>query len=175
MKSVDQFTRKGVFTLKHFRDGKQIGEDVISDNLVTTEGRDYIANIAYNGNGASAQNIWYVALYKNNVTPAAGDSSSDVIAKYGELSAELVNATRPVWVPNDGNSGSSSSNSDSVATFTMDAGAASTTIYGALFISTSGKASATGILMAASAFTPSRTVLANDVLNLTYEIQLNDA
>lgn len=175
MKVLEKGSWKGVFTLEHFRDGKKIGEDIVSTNLVTTAGLDYIAGAAYGGDAVSAQATWYLALYGNNVSPAAGDTSVVVVTKYGELDSQLTNATRPIWTPNAGNTGASSSNSDSPAVFTMDAGAAATTLYGAMFISTSGKVSATGILMAASEFASSREVLANDVLNLTYTVQLSDA
>jgi len=167
MQNLENIKHKGIFTLEHFRDGELIGSDKF-ENLIVTEGKNYVANSAYN-NKIAAQPNWFVALYGNNVAPSDSLTAADVASILGELNTEVAEATRPAWTPNAGNSGASSSNSEAVAVFTMTQ---DDTVYGAFFVSNSTKAGTTGTLLAASAFSPSRAVQTNDVLQLTYEIQL---
>jgi len=167
MQNLESLKHKGIFTLDHYRDGKLLGTDSF-ENLIVTEGKDYVANSAYNNQVASQPN-WFVALYGNNVAPSESLTAATVASILGELNTEVSEATRPAWAPNATNNGSSSSNSDAVAVFTMTQ---DDTVYGAFFISNSTKGGTTGTLLAASAFSPSRAVQTNDVLQLTYEIQL---
>ena len=181
MKIEQNLRPAGVFTLKHFRDGKLIGEEIFSPNIVVTQGKDYIADVAYNNNAAQ-QTTWYLALYGNNLSPASNDTAdgtgqgqaTPIATRLGELNSELDNGTNPVretWTPNSSvpNTGAASSNSENPASFTM---AADDTIYGAYLISDSVKAGITGILLAASDFGTSRVVLTSDILQLTYSIAL---
>jgi len=168
MQNVESIKHKGIFRLEHFRNGEKINEDIFSENLIVIEGKNYLSNSAYN-NVTAAQPNWFVALYGNNVAPSDTLTGANVASILGELNTEVSEATRPVWVPNGSNTGASSSNSEAVAVFTMTQ---DDTVYGAFFVSNSTKAGTTGTLLAASAFSPSRSVQTNDVLQLTYEIQL---
>lgn len=169
MKIEQQVGWKGIFTLKHFRDGKLIGEDEVT-NLITTEGKDYIADLSYNNNDTQ-ETSWYLALFGNNLSPVVGDTAALVAARLGELDAEIVETNRPQWVKNSltPNTGASSSNSESPATFTA---ATNDTIYGAYMVSSNALSGTTGVLLAASSFSTTRSVLTDDILQLTYEIQL---
>lgn len=138
------------------------------DNLPTTEGLDYIADLCYNNSDTQEAN-WYLALFGNNLAPVVGDTAALVAARLGELNAEITNANRPQWTPNAGNNGASSSNSESPAVFTM---ASNDTIYGAYKISSNTKAGTTGVLFAAALFVDVRSPLAGDVLQLVYETEL---
>ena len=143
-------------------------EDDEDSNLPTTEGLNYLADLGYNNNDTQEAS-WYLAIFGNNLAPVIGDTAALVAARLGELNAEITNVTRPQWIPNAGNTGASSSNSDSPAVFTM---AANDTIYGAYKISSNTKAGATGVLLAAALFDDVRSPLAGDVLQLVYETQL---
>jgi len=158
----------GVFVLKHFREGEQVGEDIISLNLVTTEGKDYMSDTFLN-NAAIAQTSWYLALYGNNLSPAETDTAATVASRLGELAVEIQETNRPGWTANAGNTGASSSNSDAPGVFTM---VANDDIYGAYLISSNVKSGTQGVLLAVSKFGTSRTVELADVLQLTYEIRL---
>jgi len=190
MKIEQKVGWKGIFTLKQYRncafrhdtgevilgkDGTPLGADLVGTeekdiNLITTEGKDYIADLAYNNNDTQEAN-WYLALFGNNLAPVVGDTAALVAARLGELNAEIVETNRPQWVKNTltPNTGLSSSNSESPATFTA---ATDDTIYGAYMISNNVLAGTTGVLLAASSFSTTRSVLTDDILQLTYEIQL---
>lgn len=170
MKVLQNMKPAGVFTLKHFRDGKQIGENVITPNTVVTEGKDYMADLAYN-NSDTQETAWYLALFGNNLTVDVTDTAATIAARLAELNSEIDEANRPTWTPNSTvpNTGAVSSNSENPAVFTMGV---DDTVYGAYFISSNVKAGTAGVLLAGSNFSTSRVVLAADVLQLTYSITL---
>lgn len=157
---------KGVFTAKIFRDGELIDTQV-SSNLITTEGKNYIANLAYN-NSDTQEALWYLGLFGNNLAPASNDTAAGVAARLGELDAEYSETTRPQWTPNAANTGLLSKNSDAPANFTM---ASADAIYGAFMISDSAKVGVAGVLLAASNFAV-RNVEISDIIQLTYQIEL---
>ena len=188
MEVLQDMKPHGFFTLKHFRNvqtnddgsykfddngnllGDKAEEDVVFPNLVTTEGKDYMANIAYNNTGTQ-QTAWYLALFDNNLAVESTDVASAVAARLGELTTGISEANRPTWVKNVSvaNTGLLSSNSESPAVFTVTAG---TTVYGAYMISNNAKGGTSGVMLAGSNFAPSRVVLTSDVLQLTYSIAL---
>lgn len=173
MKINQDLKPAGVFTLQHFRDGIKIGDDVVSDNEVVTQGLDMIADVCFNGETAPST-LWYLALYGNNVPVASTWTAANVAANSGELNTEISEANRPTWTKNTSvpNTGASSSNSENPAAFTM---AQDDTIYGAFIVSTNSKAGTAGTLLAATKFTTSRAVLSSDEIRLTYEIQLTSS
>lgn len=159
----------GVFGFKHFRDGKLIYEDSCSPNIVVTEGKNYIADVAYNNND-TIKPTWYTALFVNNRTPLAGDNAATVAGLTTELTTQYSEPVRQTWTPNAGNTGASSSNSDSAAVFTITASA---TLYGAFMISENTKAGTSGVLLAEALFDGGARAVQNaDVVHLTYTIQL---
>jgi len=181
MKIEQGLNPHGVFTLKHFRDGKLIHEEQ-TDNIVVTEGKDYIAAVSYEG--FAQKSNFYLAMFGENLSPQADDTASgtnavhpDVVGtavatRLGELGdAELIETARQVWTGDAANNGASSSNSDAPAVYTMQA---DDTIYGAYMISSStqGGEGATDILLAAANFGTPRAVFATDLIQLVYEIQL---
>ena len=84
MNIIQNMKPAGIFTLAHFRNvqtnndgsykvdengnllGDKVEKDAIFLNLVTTTGKDYMANIAYNNLGVQ-QTGWYLALFNNNL------------------------------------------------------------------------------------------------------------
>src|SRR5574344_230635 len=64
-----------VFT-DHFRAGQLIHSCDQGGNTFTTEGMAYLLNILFGTTSKAASNIWYVGIFKNNVTPAVGDTAA---------------------------------------------------------------------------------------------------
>jgi len=173
---------QGFFTLKHFRNDVLLNEEKTS-NIVVTEGLDYIGAVSY---GAYAkQNTWYLALFGDNTTPLANDTASGtnivigsggsgtgVALRLGEIKTEIDEAVRPTWTPDSGNDGASSSNSIAPAEFTIATGTTDLDVYGGFMVSSNVQTGAAGVLLAAAKFTTARVVQADDVLQLTYTIEL---
>jgi len=68
-----------VFT-DHYRDGKLIHSCDQGGNIFTTEGFNYLLGIIFGNEAKSGNFIFYVGIFKNNVTPVLGDTA---LAKLG--------------------------------------------------------------------------------------------
>lgn len=146
-----------------------------SGNIVVNEGLDYFLNTGIANQTQEAN--WYIGVFQNNYTPQATDTGADFAggAKGNEAGAtEFDEANRPAYTLPGATSTQSLTNTASPATFTVSA-AQTPTIYGAFLISTNIFGDTTGTLCAASQFAASRALIASDVLNVTYELQIADA
>jgi len=147
------------------------GKDLqIDKNIVVDEGLIYILNTSI---GAVAQEAsWFVAIFKNNYTPVAGDTAAlfPGVGVADEASAEYDEGTRPAYTPN-GTTSTVITNSSSPAAFTMNT---TVSIYGAHMMSNSTKAGTTGSLCAAAKFSAVRALVSADVLNVTYQLTIAD-
>jgi len=159
----------GKFTYQLVRDGAVI-DTWEHENLVPYDGLDHILDVVLDG--ATAVANWYIGLYSNTYTPINSDVYAHIGSRFTEVNAQYSQATRPGWMPNAaGSVDGFHSNSDSRATFTFTSGA---TIAGAIFVSSSVKgdnSASNAVLLAASAHSPSRTVLSGDELLVKYEFQ----
>lgn len=149
-------------------------EDKQTDfNIVVNEGLDHLLDVALSG--ATQKTNWYIGINKANYTFLATDTAQNVSTNSTEVVATTdVNETiRESWTE-AGVSSQSITNSASPASYTA---ATSVTIYGAFLVSfsTIGNGVSTDKLMAASAFSSSRSLLATDVLNITYTLNVADA
>ena len=166
---VEALSAGGVFSVGIIRDGAFLGWQK-DKNLVTTVGRNYLLDVSLGGSSATAS--WYIGMFKNNVTPAAGDTAADLGVKYTELT-EYSEATREVWTKNAAASSGAMSNSVARAEFNLTG---SVTAYGAFFSSASAKSPNagynTGTLLAATAFSPSRALVNGDVLLVQYDFSV---
>jgi hypothetical protein len=160
-----------VFT-DHFRAGQLIHSCDQGGNTFTTEGMAYLLNILFGTTSKAASNIWYVGIFKNNVTPAVGDTAATKLGAagtYGECQDADYDSpatNKPSYIPASTVT-ASCTNAASVASFTMNAGI---TVYGAFLSSETAKTATTGYLMAAKKFSSARAVIADDVLAVTYVI-----
>jgi hypothetical protein len=135
-------------------------------NIVVNEGLNDLLQV-YLGNGTQKP-TWYVGLFETSYTPVAGDTA----ASHGMTeSTAYTEATRPEWVEAAAAS-QQITNSANKATFTINA---SKTIYGAFLVSSNVKGGAAGVLFAASKFSVSRAVIADDQLLITYTVQAASA
>ena len=139
-----------------------------SENLVLNAGIQYIFNEIFGD--SSLGYSWYVGLYGNAYTPQAADTSADIGVSYTEVNAAYDEATRPAYTSDGALSGAdlTMSNSASKATFTFNTN--STTVAGAYVISTNTKASATGVMLAASKYATSKSMDDGETLDVGYDI-----
>jgi len=158
---------------EHFRQGVLLsGGWEPTPNTFTTEGMAYLLNIIFGATSKAASAIFYVGIFKNNVTPAVGDTAAAKLGAggtYGECqdadyddpvtnkpSYKIAAATTAVCT-----------NTASKAEFTI---AGSITVYGAFLSTAAAKTATTGYLMCAKKFAASRAVIADDELAITYQI-----
>lgn len=160
---------EGRVRLEHFRDGKLLFDEWEPEpNIVTTAGLNHFLDVVL---GATAKSTtWYVFIFKNNVTPAAGDTAAKLGAAgaYGECQDadyDLPLTNRPEYIDVPAAAGVMT-NTASKAQFTM---AASITVYGAGMVDVQAKTGTTGTLLAAKKFTTARVVVDDDELFVTYQ------
>jgi hypothetical protein len=154
----------------HFRDGKLLHHCDQGGNTFTTEGMARILNIVFRAQTTEA--AIYVGIFKNNVTPAVGDTAAvklGAAGTYGECQDADYDspATNKPAYTIASTSTASCTNAASAASFTMNA---SITVYGAFLSTAAAKTATTGTLFCAKAFSSSRAVIADDVLSVTYVI-----
>lgn len=158
-----------VFT-DHFRNGSLIHSCNQGHNTFTTEGMARLLNIVFRAQTTEA--AIYCGIFKNNVTPAVGDTAAAKLGAagtYGECQDADYDspATNKPAYTIASTSTASCTNAASAASFTMNA---SITIYGAFLSTAAAKTATTGTLFCAKAFSSSRAVIADDVLAVTYVI-----
>lgn len=161
---------KGFCHMEHYRGDKKIGEDM-GFNTFTTEGMAYLLNIIFHDISKAASNIWYVGIFKNNITPALADTGAKLGSgnAYGECQdADYDNplTNRPAYIPED-TSTAVITNVNSKAHFVMNA---SITVYGAFLANGAAKTGTTDKLMCAKRFGTPRAVIADDEIYVTYQI-----
>ena len=160
-----------VFT-DHFRDGKLIHSCDQGGNTFTTEGLNYLLDIIFGTTSKAGAAIWYVGIFKSNVTPGLTDTATTklgAVGAYGECQDadyDLPATNKPAYTIAAAAS-NSCTNAASAASFTI---AKSITVYGAFLGTGAAKTETTGKLMCAKKFTTARTVVDNDVLAVTYVI-----
>ncbi len=154
----------------HFRDGKLLHHCDQGGNTFTTEGMARILNIVFRAQTTEA--AIYCGIFKNNVTPAVGDTAAAKLGAagtYGECQDADYDspATNKPAYTIAATSTAVATNAAAPASFTMNA---SITVYGAFLSTVAAKTGTTGTLFCAKAFTTPRAVIADDVLAVTYQI-----
>lgn len=159
----------GDVTCDHYRDSNLIHTQTGS-NTFTTEGMARLLNIVFRAQATEA--AIYCGIFKNNVTPAVGDTAAvklGAAGTYGECQDADYDspATNKPAYTIVSTSTASCTNAAAPASFTMHAGI---TVYGAFLSTIAAKTGTTGTLYCAKAFTSSRAVIDADVLAVTYTI-----
>jgi hypothetical protein len=155
----------------HFRGGRLIHTQE-GHNTFTTEGMARLLNIMFGDVTKAAAAIFYVGIFKNNVTPAVGDTAAAKLGAagtYGECQDADYDSPltdKPVYTIAT-TATATCTNAASAASFTMNA---SITVYGAFLSTEKAKTATTGYLMCAKKFGTARAVIDNDVLAVTYAI-----
>lgn len=150
-----RFAGKHIERIRRMSWARKLREIREWDNLVTTEGKNYLLSAGLDG--GTQITTWYLGLTDGTPTAAAGDTMSSH-AGWTEVTT-YTEAARQTWTGGTAASGSID-NSDAVATFTINAD--STTVGGAFLASVSTKGGTTGTLYAVGAFTGGDLVLNNE-------------
>lgn len=156
----------------HYRDGSLIHSCDQGGNTFTTEGLNYLLDIIFGTTSKAGSAIFYVGIFKNNVTPGLTDTAAAKLGaagSYGECQDADYDSpatNKPSYTIASAASGSCT-NTASAASFTI---AASITVYGAFLSTATAKTATTGYLMCAKKFTTARAVVDNDVLAVTYVV-----
>lgn len=161
---------EGMVTTEHFRGGKLLHKQV-GTNTFTTEGMAFLLNTMFHDVAKAASHIWYVGLFKNNVTPALADTATKLGSgnTYGECQdADYDNplTNRPSYIT-ETTTTAVISNVNSKAHFVMNS---SITVYGAFLTNTAAKTDSGGTLMCAKRFGTPRAVIADDEIYVTYQV-----
>ena len=165
---------QGIWQCDQYRDGKLIsGGYPETPNTFTTEGMARLLNIIFHDISKPASEIWYVGIYKNNVTPAVGNTAATCLGASGTYGAcqdadfDDPATNYPPYTTADTDTASITNSVAGKAEFTI---AASITIYGAFLSSIQAKTGTSGYLMCAKKFSSSRAVIDDDILYVTYTI-----
>lgn len=165
---------QGICQCDQYRNGQLIsGGYQEPPNIFTTQGMARLLNIMFHDIAKAASEIWYVGIYKLNVTPALGDTAAAKLGaagSYGECQdadydSPLTN--KPGYTTADTATAVITNAVAGKAHYVMDA---SITVYGAFLSTDAAKTATTGYLMCAKKFTASRAVIADDELYVTYQI-----
>ena len=168
--NISPFKIGGTFSYEHIRDGEVI-DKWEEPNIVVDEGLEYALDSAFSA--GTQITAWYIGLFKNNYTPIAGNVAATFwgAGVANEVTTEYSESTRPAWTE-AGVTSKTLTNSASVAVFTF---ASPVSVYGAGLVSTNTKGGTSGKLAAASKFSSVRSMLASDVLNVTYSLTIATA
>lgn len=149
----------GKWGMRCRRNGEIIWE-VEWDNIITNAGRDYMVDAGLSG--GTPVTAWFIGLV-NGATPTF--AAADTMASHAGWTESTAydEATRVAYVE-AGVTGGQVTNAASVAQFTMNATA---TIGGAFLVSNNTKGGTTGTLYAEGSFATNRSVIDNDVLEVT--------
>ena len=146
--------------------GKRGEELEYSDNLVVTEGLNYLVGVALKG--VTAITTWYIAPFSGAVTVQAAWTAANFTANSTEVTA-YASATRPAWTGGSVAAGAV----DSFAAKAEIAASSTITIRGAGMISASAKSATTGTLLGASRFGSDKVLDTAEILDIGYGLTVS--
>lgn len=129
------------------------------------EGRSHMMDVTLHQ--GTQYPTWYVALYEGDYTPQEDDTAANIVARATEVTA-YSEATRPALVESAA-VGGSSDNAGSFAQFTLTA---EKTIRGYAVVSSAGKGSTTGVLLAIQKAPTARTYPAGTIIKVPVILSL---
>lgn len=136
-----------------------------SDNLVVTEGLNYLLGSALRG--VTPISSWFIAPFSGDVTVQATWTAANFTANATEVTA-YSDSNRPDWTPAVVSGGA-------ITSFAAKAefeATSAVTIRGAALISASAKSATTGTLVAASRFGSAKPLETGEILDVGYSITL---
>ncbi len=166
---------KGNVRCEQFREGQIIGPNgwEPTPNTFTTEGMARLLNIMFHDIAKAASEIFYVGIFKNNVTPALADTAAAKLGaagSYGECQDADYDSpatNKPGYTTADTSTAVITNAVAGKAHFVM---ADALTVYGAFLSTSAAKTAVDGYLMCAKKFATARAVIADDELYVTYQI-----
>lgn len=148
------------------------GEDEqVDHNLVTTEGLNYMLNVALRAQAPEAG--WHLALFGGNVSPLASWTAANFVVNGTEITSTTAGyseASRRSYTPVAAAAGAIT-NTAAKAAFTI-VSTGTLVVYGGALLSSPVRGGAAGVLMSASRFTATRNLENADVFNLGYALTL---
>lgn len=165
----------GIWQCDVYRKGQLIsGGYPEPPNTFTTEGIARILNIIFHDISKTGAEIMYVGIFKNNVTPAVGNTAAACLGAAGTYGAcqettDMDEDAFQAYTTVDTATATITNSATGTADFTI---AATITLYGAFMTTISDPTSTTGYLIAAKKFTSSRSVIDNDAVSVTYTISV---
>jgi len=167
---------QGILQFDHYRKGVLIsGGYPEPPNTFTTQGMAYLLNIIFFTTSKAASLIWYVGTYKNNITPAVGNTAAVCLGAAGTF-GECQDADyddpatdKPSYTTA---TTATASITNSVAGKAAYVWKQSITVYGAFLSTVAAKTATTGVLMCAKKLSTARAVVDDDESALTYTISL---
>ena len=164
----------GIWQMDVFRKGQLIsGGYPEPPNTFTTEGMAYMLNIMFHDVTKAASEIWYIHLYKNNVTPAVGNTAAGHMGSGGtygvcqDADYDVPATNAPQYTTADTATASITNAVGGKAEYVFKQ---SITVYGVAMSTTAAKATASGTLMSAKKLTTARAVVDDDESAVTYVI-----
>jgi hypothetical protein len=164
---------QSIYDVEHWREGELLSKTQ-DTNMVTNQGLDFLLDCVF-GAKAKVTTAWYVLIFESDTTILA--THTYAVPGFTESSAYDEGAR--VEYVDVAASSQSLTNSASKAVFTIDA---SKTIYGAALVGAtagditviSNTDATNGILYCASQFGSAKSVVDNDVLNVTITLTAAD-
>lgn len=150
----------GRFLGKIIRD-KRVIDEFECKNIVVNQGLNYLLGAALGAQ--STVTNWFIALFSNNYTLLASDTAATIAANSGEVT-QYTAGTRQPWQSAPPAS-QSITNATNQASFTFNA---TLNVYGAFLISSSAINGTSGTLFSGAQFGAPKSVVASDILQLTY-------
>lgn len=159
--SHDEMVAVGRYSFELIRDG-QVIDAWQDDNLLTTEGRNYILDTLLSGSSYTAS--WFLSLYTAGSAAAGNTYAAPVVT---EVTSSVL-ATRPAVTWASAASGSKASNTIACNFI------GSATVTGCMMLkgvnTIADTATAGGKMLSQAALSASRSVLSGDTLNITYTL-----
>lgn len=149
-----------------FQYHKQGELDEVSDNLVVTEGLNYLVGVALKA--VTPATNWYIGIFSGDVTVQATWTAANVATNATEITA-YDEVTRGAWTGGSVAAGAVNSYA-AKAEFTADQDAV--VVRGAFMVSNSAKGGTGGTLLGASKFPSAKGLDTGEVLSVGYGLQL---
>ena len=167
----DDIIFEGKVTFEHWRNGVLLFTET-GTNTFTTEGMAKLLNIMFHDISKAASHIWYVGIFKNNITPALADTAAKLGSgnAYGECQdADYDNplTNRPAYTTEDTSHGGHHERQRQGA-FRHEC--VDHRLRGLPRRHGSEDLSVPGTLMCAKRFGTPRAVIADDEIYVTYQI-----
>lgn len=169
---------QGIWQCDQYRGGKLIsGGHKETPNIFCTEGIGRLLTVYFHDIAKAAEEIFFVGLFLNNITPVAADTAAKLGAgnAYGEAQDADYDdplTDKPAYTTADTVLATITNAVAGKAHYVM---ANSVTVYGAFLSTEKAKTAVTGYLTAAKRFAASRAVIADDELDVTYEINVTSS
>ena len=153
----------------HFEVSVNGGPWTIDENIVVTEGMNYLLSAGLGG--GAQKTTFYIAPFTGNVTPLLTWTGANFTANSTETT-NYDEANRQLWA-DDAVSAGVITNTAAPAVFTASAGGV--TIRGAGLVEMLAKGATTGILVAAARFSTDKVLAAGEDIRIIYTITATSA